>query len=124
MKNLWRIDKEFTWGAQCYLISREYAVKVLSLFDYPFDILMEKYDENKISSEIILRRSNGYMSASPIVIEDCISSDRAPQDIPFHLKHFCFWDYSNFSNSDPLRLSPLAHKIPRDAWENYPFKKN
>ena len=83
---------------------------------------MSKNNLDKLSSEIILRNSNGYMAAVPLVIEDCISSDRAIQDIPYHVRHFCYWNYSNNNLSDPGGLSPLKNMSPSDAWEDYPFK--
>lgn len=124
MQNLWKINSEYTWGAQAYLISKDYTVQVLNLFDHPFDVLMKNFNEEKISSEIIIRRSEGYMASTPLVIEDCISSDRAPQDVSYHVKFFCYWDYSNYNLSDPNKLSPISRTTPLDAWKGYPYRKD
>lgn len=114
---LWKYPPENVWGAQCYLISREYAQKVLATFDLP---IRELSEYGNLTSEIILQRSNGYLSAIPLVIEDCIDSVRKPLDIPYHLKHFCYWDWENYSESDPDRESPLALVDPDRAWFTYP----
>lgn len=123
VRNLWKIDPEHTWGAQAYYITRDYALRCIDAFDRSHVTLLKHLDINKVTSEIIIRRSGGYMAAYPIVIEDCIDSDRATQDIPFHLRHFCRWDYACFINSDPERLSPLAKMSPSNSWPGYPFEK-
>ena len=122
-ENLWRIDPQYTWGAQAYLISKQYAIDALTLYDCPIDTIINP-EQEKITSEIILRKSHGYMVAKPIIIEDCINSDRATQDIPYHVRHFCYWNWINFNLSDPDKLSPLHNKNPSDAWEGYPFKES
>lgn len=95
--NLVKITK-FTWGAQAYWISRAYAKEALERYTRPFKELNEK-DILK-SSEVIIRCSEGYFVYPPIVIEDGIDSDRAPNDLPAHRKHFEQWGYSNFSACD------------------------
>ena len=115
--DLWKYPPENVWGAQCYLISREYAQQVLDTFDRPIREL-SKY--GNLTSEIILQRSNGYLSAIPLAIEDCIDSVRKPLDIPYHLKHFCYWDWENFSESDPDQESPVSLLKPNRAWFTYP----
>jgi GR25 family glycosyltransferase involved in LPS biosynthesis len=112
---LWRIDNKATWGAQCYLIDRNWAEKIYSDLHRPVT--------NAISSEAIILRSGGLMTSVPLVLEDNISSDRAPQDSPFHLRHFSRWNYNNYNRSDPDRESPLARMNPTDSWPGYPFKK-
>ncbi len=127
---IWKIDPTYTWGTQCYYITKNYARQIIDEFDHPMAILCRTSElakhmlenDQKITSEIILRTSNGYMSAVPLVIEDCISSCRAPQDLPYHMRHFCRWDWCNYNNCDPDEQSPLISMKPGNAWEGYPFK--
>lgn len=116
--DLWRYPSDGlnVWGAQCYLISREYGQHVLETFDRP---IRELSEYGNLTSEIILQRSNGYLSAVPLVIEDCIDSVRKPLDIPYHLKHFCYWNWENFSESDPNKESPVSLLAPNRAWPTY-----
>lgn len=120
-QNLWHIDPNNTWGGQCYYIRKEYALEVISQYDRPLSIIKANSGLNRIPPEIIIHRSNGYMVTHPIVIEDCIDSDRAPHDLPFHLKHWCYWDYKKYNKYDAEQLSPLAKLTPKDAWEGYPY---
>jgi hypothetical protein len=62
------------------------------------------------------------MASVPLVLEDNIGSDRAPQDIPYHLRHFSRWTYTNYIGSDPDGQSPLAKMKPSDSYPGYPFK--
>lgn len=113
---------------QCYYITSAYALQIVEQFDHPLSILVEKSslasnmlkEEKKITSELFTRTSGGYMTSIPLVIEDCISSCRAPQDIPYHLRHFCRWNWNNYSKCDSQRESPLADMQPSDAWPGYP----
>lgn len=117
---LWKMDKDYTWFAGCYFITRQWAAKMYRELHEPV--------KEKITSEEILRRSSqngppGLISAVPLVVEDSISSDRAPQDLPYHVKHNSRWQYSNYSDSDPDQLSPLAKLKPENAHPGFPFKK-
>ncbi len=122
---IWKIDTLYTWGAQCYLLQRDYATRILKLYDRHFSEIRYDYDNkiHKITSEILLRRSNGYMVATPLVIEDCISSDRATKDIPYHVKHYVHWGFKNYNLCDPDCKSPLRNLTQKDGWLNYPFCK-
>lgn len=122
-ENLWNINPHVTWGAQCYYISTEYALKVIHHYDHEFWMLRTVFNRNKITSEIIIQLSEGYMVSHPLVIEDCIDSDRAPQDLAFHARHWIYWRYKNFTTSDPEQLSPLKYMSKADAWEKYPFNE-
>jgi hypothetical protein len=93
---------------------------VLKTYDRPLDEIV--FDNGKLTSEVVIRRSNGCMARYPLVIEDCIDSVRAPQDLPFHMKHFCHWDWHNYSLSDLKCESPLASLTTDKAWKDYPFK--
>lgn len=81
------------WGAQMYLISKEYAVKALSLYDRP----LVEVESTLLTSEVIIQESGGMLVYPPMVIEDCIDSDRAPEDLPYHKKHFDSWGRNNYS---------------------------
>lgn len=76
----------------------------------------------KITSGIIIRLSQGLMCSIPLVIEDGINSDRAPQDIQYHLLHFCRWDWKNYNRCDEEKESPLATMLPKDSWAGYPYE--
>lgn len=126
---LWYIDPVSTWGAQCYYITLEYAQQVIKEFDHPFVQLIENSErarqmlinDTKITSEITIRTSDGFKTSIPLVIEDCINSVRAPQDVPYHLRAFCRWNWNNYNKCDPNRLSPLADMKATDAWIGYPY---
>lgn len=126
---LWYIDPISTWGAQCYFISAQYAQQVLEEFDHSFLYLSENSElamqmlinDTKITSEIVIRTSKGFKTSIPLVIEDCINSVRAPQDVPYHLRAFCRWNWNNYSKCDRDRLSPLAEMKATDAWIGYPY---
>lgn len=105
------LDNNPVWGAQAYLITRKYALEVIELYDKPL--------KEKVTSEIIIRNSKGYIAAEPLVIEDCISSIRAPQDCPFHIKQFCYWDFNKFARSDFDQQSPLQHCNKDMAWPSF-----
>lgn len=111
-----KFPKGDVWGAQFYMISRKYAMEVISRFDRP---LRELEEYGKLSSEIILMESNGYLLIRPLVIEDCIGSDRKNNDIVYHMKHFCFWRWENFSQSDLEHESPLMNMDPENCWSIY-----
>ncbi len=102
LNNLRSIDPKITWGAQMYWVSERYAHTVLQLFDRPL--------EEEITSEVIIQRSQGAIVVWPLVIEDGIDSDRAPEDLPFHASHFSYWGWENFKRSDPLGKSPLSRR--------------
>jgi GR25 family glycosyltransferase involved in LPS biosynthesis len=129
----WKIDPKYTWGAQCYYISNTYALQIIRELDRPLIISCNDSlyssasnmlkEDNKITSEIILRKSSGYMTSIPLVIEDGITSCRAPQDIQYHLRHFCRWNWNNYNKCDPERESPLSKLNPNDSWPGYPFSQ-
>lgn len=128
---LWAIDSKHTWDTQCYYISAEYAQRIIGFYDHPIDQLLRRnplaakmMDEHKkITSEIIIRESGGAMASLPLVIEDGISSCRAPHDLPFHARYFCRWGWDNYSVGDPEVESPLAKLSPDQSWPKFPFSK-
>lgn len=95
-KNLRWIIPEITWGTTCYRISRSYALDVLNEFDKPFSELQKKY--NFITSELIIKKSNGYVSYPPLVIEETTKSYiRTEQQLDIHVAAFNMWGYFNYS---------------------------
>lgn len=110
-QNLCQLDPIGTWGGQMYWISTTYAMETLKRFNHPV--------EDEITSEAIIQNSGGLRSLIPLAIEDTIDSDRAPQDLPYHQKHFSYWGYSNYSKCDPEGLSPLKNCSNNDHWTNY-----
>jgi GR25 family glycosyltransferase involved in LPS biosynthesis len=102
--NLLTLNSETTWGAQMYWLRQDYAKWVLSTYDRPF-----KEVENPLkTSEVIIRQSGGLIAYPPLVIEDGIDSDRAPEDLEYHHHHFKYWGYEKYSSSEREHLSPLA----------------
>lgn len=108
--NLLKIHPTQTWGTQCYYVPRIYAQEVIKKYDKPVDIVSNETGVDKVTSEIFVQKSNGYMAAQPIIIEDCIDSDRSPESIPYHMNFWARLDCENFATSDPNRLSPLINK--------------
>ena len=105
LKNIFKFNGERIWGAQMYLISRDYAKEVLKLYEgVPY--VSQPYELH--SSEIIIRASNGYLCKPPLAIEDGIDSDRAPGDLPYHHNHFAFWGYENYNSTEKQTLCPFA----------------
>ena len=108
LRNLMNIKPKQVWGAQMYWISRRYAKDALFLYDRPFKQLDQ---EGKFrSSEVITQESNGYFVYPPLVIEDGIDSDRAPEDLPYHHNHFKYWGYDNYSKGENTHVCPFAGK--------------
>ena len=102
--NLCKITPENTWGAQMYWISRKYAVKALEIYDKPLQFL-----SGHLTSELIIRFSEGYIAYPPLAIEDSIdSSIRPTQDMEVHYRTQSRWGYSNYSDTETVHLSPLA----------------
>ena len=103
-QNLMTIDSVNTWGAQMYLLTKDYALEVLEYYDKPIKYI----DGESGYPEAIIRQSKGYMTYPPLVIEDGIDSDRDPGDLEYHHHHFRYWGYENYSASEKEHISPLA----------------
>lgn len=117
--HFWRINSDYVWSGNLYYITREYAKIVLKLYNNPLE--MWASPRVKVTSEHIIRYSCGYMAAIPLAIEDGIDSCRDSRDLPYHLKHYAHWGYTNYNKGDPEGLSPLKNTTPADAWKGYPF---
>lgn len=104
-KNLRPIVPSVTWGCQCYLINREYANKIIKLLDKPFkDIKVGNY----ITSELILKESNGLVSWPPLAIEEVIDSQiRTVDQLDTHLAAAQIWGYFNYANAEQEHRSQL-----------------
>lgn len=101
-----------TWGMQSYIMSRNgvlQALKYISTNDY----IAGRCPEN------ILQNINTTIHVPALVIEDLIDSDRDERNIPYHAKHFCFWDYKNFSDCDISQDSIVKNHPPSEAWSTY-----
>lgn len=109
---------ESIWGTQAYIIRYKYALELLNHYEKRIDKIPINTD-GKVTSEVIIRRSNGLICIPPLVIEDCIDSDRNPLDVPYHVKHFGYWEWKNYNNSDPNKLSPLCNIKKEACWNHY-----
>lgn len=113
-KNVYQIT-DAVWGAQLYLIKRKYA-----------KIAVERYDrcitqlERPLTSEIIIRRSGGYLVTPPLAIEECLDSDRDPRVVSYHLRHFSAWNYDDYGQ-DEEKDAPIKNGNP---WGLYCGVKN
>lgn len=103
LKNILTVDPEYTWGAQGYYLSKDYAIKLLTTYDRPWNQVVYPHQ----CPENFIRLSDGYMAYPPLVIEDGIDSDRASEDLPYHHHHFRFWGYENYNETEEEHISPL-----------------
>lgn len=116
--HLMSIQRQHIWGGQAYLLTHEYAKYCIRMFDQPMEDLAYFVDE--VTAELPMRYSRGVIAYPALVIEDCIDSVRKPADAPYHIKHFCAWDYmKNFALNDPRGLSPMRLFPPIRAWGHY-----
>lgn len=116
-EDFYHVDCANTWGGQCYMMSRSYALEAMKNFHKPMRELKANYAN--VTAELTIRYSRGYLAAQALAIEDCIDSVRKPRDLPHHTKHMCAHDYRNFSAGDPKQLSPLAKMGPERGWFHY-----
>ena len=105
-KNVVMINPLYTWGAQCYYITKDHAKQILLTWDR----CMCELGNGNVTPENYIRVSRGLMSYPPLVIEEDIDSERSPRDLPYHVRHFRFWGYHNYNTSDPERISPLIEQ--------------
>lgn len=105
-KNLYKMGLDNVLGAQMYLIDREYALKCLNIYDKPD--FGGKYDLR--TSELIIRKSDGYMSVDPLALEDCIDSNiRDNTGMQYHIYNFSQWKYEDYNKGDD-GVTPLNKK--------------
>lgn len=112
------------WGAQAYIVRVSSICNLLAKYNTNFKSLITMYPDEHITSEIILRKSNTLLSSYALVIEDCIDSNINSQDLPWHVKHSCFWNYHLFSNCDNKRQSILCNYTPAMSWLLYKKLEN
>lgn len=90
-KNLVRIDPDKLWGTVLYGLSHEYAGRALERFDRSFDALP------LVTSEVIVRQSEGLLSYPLLAIEEGLDSDRGdPAALPYHRAHFEAWGLEHY----------------------------
>lgn len=87
-----------TWGTQMYLISSKYAQEVLENYDQPFR-LIDLDDDDILTSELITRKSDGYIAYPPLALEE-IGESTVDPDHTNHLEALEGFDYANYSNFD------------------------
>jgi GR25 family glycosyltransferase involved in LPS biosynthesis len=117
LKNLCVMNPVYTWGGQLYWISQKYAITALTNFDKPYRHLKCQH-----TGEEILRHSKGYICYPLLAIEEGIDSERAPEDIPYHHRHFSSWGYSNFEKAEKDHVAPFSGKCGSNAPSNTPEK--
>jgi len=104
LQNLCRINPTHTWGAFCYLITRNYAIQVIKMFEGKKWVQMRGF----LTSEMITRFSGGHICYPILVIEEAIDSHiRGKDELKLHEKVFGPWKYCNFSAAEKEHLSPL-----------------
>jgi GR25 family glycosyltransferase involved in LPS biosynthesis len=105
LKNLCTMSPIHTWGGQLYWISQKYAIQALTMFDKPYKLLSCEH-----TGEVILRHSKGYICYPLLAIEEGVDSERAPEDIPYHHRHFSAWGYENFEKAEKDHVAPYSGK--------------
>ena len=79
-----------TYHAGAYLISREYALECISLYDRPWRLIPDP--EQRFTSEHITIRSGGLCLKHPLVVEEAEESYlRGAEEVSQHQKYFDFW---------------------------------
>lgn len=99
--NLCVLVPENTFGTPMYWISPEYAIEVLDRYDRPVDQISGLRPDEAITSELIVRRSRGYIAYPLLAIRDGIDSQEEDD-------FFVHWGPDNFSDcqsDDDKRLS-------------------
>jgi GR25 family glycosyltransferase involved in LPS biosynthesis len=84
---LLNIDKNKSWGAVGYIISKDYAKKVLELYDKPFR-LIESNLRNRVVSEMITMNSGGKFTYPHLVLEWKSPSNINPRRHEYHQSIF------------------------------------
>lgn len=114
-EGLYQMGQDNIWGTQMYLISREYALDCLFYYDRPeFGHIPEPQksdreagnesdqESERITSELILRKSNGHLVKKMLAIEECEDSDirEVDEGFPQHSLAFCKMDYEDYSDGE------------------------
>lgn len=106
----------WTYGALAYLIHRDYAIKVLALFDRPGINLL---DQSRNTSEVITIFSKGKYLNPPIVLEEALASTMG-HNYKSHLEWFN--QYANLLNfltpkEDPEVIKVFQGIVEKDRYE-------
>ena len=101
------------WGTQMYMISRAYAIEVIEKYDKTNYVLKSIKSDHILTSELITRKSGGYIAYPPLAIEDCIYSSIAYVDHTKsnHMQALKFFGYENYNKGELDDASPLSKKI-------------
>jgi hypothetical protein len=84
------------WGAVGYLISRDYAMKVIATYDRPFFLCQPLLQGNRLTSEVITMNSNGYATSIPLVVDEMSQSDINGGNDKFHKTMFDTFGLNNY----------------------------
>nr|QBK89958.1 MAG: glycosyltransferase family 25 [Pithovirus LCPAC101] len=111
IENICNIGKD-VWGTQMYMISREYAIKVINKYDKDNHTLQSENSGHILTSELITRKSGGYIAYPPLAIEDCIFSSIAYVDHTRsnHIQALKSFGYENYNKGELDESSPLSNK--------------
>jgi len=97
--HLIKMDWKECWGALGYIISKEYALKVLGLYDKPFNRIDPTLlrIKNRVTSELITMNSQGYYTYPPLVLEELSLSDINNKNPKHHEKLFEWCVFENYN---------------------------
>jgi len=87
------------WGCVGYLISRPYALHVLSQYDRPYIHCNKLGSTNRVTSEVIMMHSNGYASIIPVIIEEMGPSNINERNPLFHKTLFSPLGFGNYEKT-------------------------
>jgi GR25 family glycosyltransferase involved in LPS biosynthesis len=95
--NLIRIDRMECWGTLAYIISREYALKVIETYDKPFYLIDPNLlrIKDRVTSELITMNSKGYYTYPLLVLEELSKSDINDLN---HIHHRRLFEWCGFDN--------------------------
>jgi GR25 family glycosyltransferase involved in LPS biosynthesis len=103
--NLRPIVNDVTWGCLCYRIHRSFAEKIVKEFNHPFKDL-EKY--KYITSELIIKMSNGLLTCPPLVLDEHSGSYIRPEDnIDLSIVATELWGYFNYCHTEEVHVSKI-----------------
>lgn len=136
-ENIYQMGLDNIWGTQMYLISREYALNCIFWYDRPNfgitgrtdgtngsdseaeDSEDSSVEKDRLTSEIILRKSLGYLIKRMLAIEECEDSDirDTTEGFPEHSLAFCKMDYEDYSEGEAdqgcILKSMLKYRIKK-----------
>ncbi len=93
--NLCKIDQNSLWGSLLYLMTRDYAIKVMTDYDKPY--VNGKYDH---CSEVIIKAPGGCIAYPVLAIEESNDSEIHPEHLNYHRHMFDQWGRRNYTDGD------------------------